>query len=957
MDRTDPTVDFDLAFEALTGYRPLAWQRRLFRQFLNGQLPDTIDLPTGLGKTSVVPIWLVALAVQAVSGAVSLPRRLVYIVNRRTVVDQATAVVERMRQRLCDPGSAAAAPRAGVLRALASALRGLAAFDNGNPLAVSTLRGELADAGEWKLDPARPAVIVGTIDMIGSKLLFSGYGDGKSLRALHAGLIGQDVLVVHDESHLTPAFSELLRGVEAIQSCGAAGVQRCPRPVRVVELSATERADVTAAARFELDSADHADPVVVQRVNAEKRMRLLSLDERNAQPELIAKLACSHEPEAARILVYVRTPQLAQKVVAVVRKQLGRGAEGRLALLTGTVRGFERDRLVRENPVLRAMLEPNGHAERSVYLVSTSAGEVGIDLDADHMVCDLTTLDALIQRLGRVNRTGGAGRRAEVNVVLEPPDEPSKRTPVGDALDATREILVAWVREDGGTEADVCPAALMRKLAAVDPRQRERAYAPRPATIPLTDIVLDAWSLTSIDRRMPGRPEVVRYLHGMTEGEPPETFVVWRTEVGLLDKDSVDASALGRWFRRCAIRSQERLRDRTDVVHKWLRDLCQRWRKRPDGSHVVQRRAVLIDERGNAAWHRLTELAGDAGRDLLAYRTLVMPVEAGGLSAEGVLDAGALPAERSATVEGEVSSAGAGSDETAVGGDAASWLDVACAGELAGQRRRFRVKGEQWRSLDTDEVFDEIGPGERPPAYADWDERDRVALRLAEESDDDAGDELVLLVAPRQAADDVDDGISARVPVRLSDHQQRVAELVQQVAGRLDLEPSIAEALRLAALWHDAGKAHPLWQFMARNEHYPDQEDAGAAWAKSPRYLHGRVLGGYRHELGSVLRAGGCEQIRAHPLGDLVIHLIASHHGWARPHFEARSADNSRPLHESHQATQETLRRFAHLQRQYGHWGLAWLEALLKCADAWASCEESQRAGSSTGVACAAEEG
>ncbi len=81
------------------------------------------------------------------------------------------------------------------------------------PLAVSTLRGELADNEEWELDPSRPAVIVGTVDMVGSRLLFSGYGDGRRSRAHHAGLLGFDCLFVHDEAHLTPAFSDLLRQV------------------------------------------------------------------------------------------------------------------------------------------------------------------------------------------------------------------------------------------------------------------------------------------------------------------------------------------------------------------------------------------------------------------------------------------------------------------------------------------------------------------------------------------------------------------------------------------------------------------------------------------------------------------------------------------------------------------------------------------------------------------------
>ncbi len=49
---------------------------------------------TGLGKTSTIVIWLLALVRQAQSKQVRLPRRLVYIVNRRTVTGQA------VRQRL-----------------------------------------------------------------------------------------------------------------------------------------------------------------------------------------------------------------------------------------------------------------------------------------------------------------------------------------------------------------------------------------------------------------------------------------------------------------------------------------------------------------------------------------------------------------------------------------------------------------------------------------------------------------------------------------------------------------------------------------------------------------------------------------------------------------------------------------------------------------------------------------
>jgi CRISPR-associated endonuclease/helicase Cas3 len=51
--------------------------------------------------------------------------------------------------------------------------------------------------------------------MIGSRLLFSGYGGlGRYRRSLHAGLLSQDALLVFDEAHLTPAFAETLEALD-----------------------------------------------------------------------------------------------------------------------------------------------------------------------------------------------------------------------------------------------------------------------------------------------------------------------------------------------------------------------------------------------------------------------------------------------------------------------------------------------------------------------------------------------------------------------------------------------------------------------------------------------------------------------------------------------------------------------------------------------------------------------
>ena len=229
---------FGLAFRALTGHEPFPWQRALYEQLIAGNTPAACRIPTGLGKTAVIAVWLIALAQigKGTANGKRLARRLVYVINRRTVVDQSTDEVRTLRDRLLGKREVSREDRV-VLDGLRASLESLCALD-GDCLAISTLRGEMADNEEWKSDPSRPAVVVGTVDMIGSRLLFFGYGDSFRRRPHHAGLLGQDTLIVHDEAHLEPAFQKLLTTIEDQQHrCGD------PWPIRVMELTATSRGD------------------------------------------------------------------------------------------------------------------------------------------------------------------------------------------------------------------------------------------------------------------------------------------------------------------------------------------------------------------------------------------------------------------------------------------------------------------------------------------------------------------------------------------------------------------------------------------------------------------------------------------------------------------------------------------------------------------------------------------
>ena len=79
---------FKKSFEQLTGNKPFPWQEALYALFSSGAFPSSCNIPTGLGKTSVLAIWLIA---QSRFPHLT-PRRLVYVVNRRTVVDRERSV-------------------------------------------------------------------------------------------------------------------------------------------------------------------------------------------------------------------------------------------------------------------------------------------------------------------------------------------------------------------------------------------------------------------------------------------------------------------------------------------------------------------------------------------------------------------------------------------------------------------------------------------------------------------------------------------------------------------------------------------------------------------------------------------------------------------------------------------------------------------------------------------------
>lgn len=854
MDGARGMVDsFEQIFRTLTGHAPLRWQSRLHAGFMTGLVPPALDLPTGLGKTAVMAVWLAA----RIMGA-RLPNRLVYVVDRRTVVDQATAEAEKLA-------------------------RNAVGLPIGGTLAISTLRGQNVDNRRWMEDPAAPAIIIGTIDMIGSRLLFQGYGVSTGLRPFQAGLIGADTLLVLDEAHLCPPFQALLEQVEKGDGWKPVGTDTgLVPPFRLMSLSATGKHADNA---FTLEAEDQGDEFVRERLTAAKHLTILpatgKLDE-----QLVQQARDLSDGHGDRIAIFCNSREMAQKVVEGLKDKKAKQPDGSVVLLAGARRVKEREQ-ARTELVLAGFLPANEDNDMAplpgpTFLVATAAGEVGIDLDADHAVMDLVAAERMIQRLGRVNRRGGADRVAQVRVIDASPDkEPIEATARRNACRRLLESLAPLA--DGGVNASPGALRTLRSHPLLP-----TASTPAPLHPALDRPTLDAWAMTSL-RDHPGRPGIAPWLRGWVKEDDPEVTLVWRRWPWDGEKHHLpDDRTLAAFFDKARPRLLEQLEAPRSLVSKVLADRAKKvdW---ADNTVVV---LALGDSIGKL---RLDGLRDKKQRDRFFERAagfiFVVHYSLGGLDAQGLLSSDA-------------------NDPAPCLDDGWGQADQKVAGlRIVEEKPEEPATASNWRAVDRFPLIDPNHPdAERFLAIEKW--RDG--------NQESGGDPAI-----------------RRREQALAAHLGEAAVEAGLLADRLRLPPPYRAMLVAAAATHDLGKARPRWQqaMGAPRGKEPLAKTTGRSANPALLKINGET---YRHEFGSLLDlernpeplAGLPDELR-----DLALHLVAAHHGYARPWVAPVDPDPRTSL-ESHRArAAQAALRFARLQARWGPWGLAWWEALLRAAD------------------------
>lgn len=913
-------ASFSAFYEAAHGHPPFPWQARLAEQVLaHGAWPDLLALPTGSGKTSAVDVALWAFA-QAPDRH---PRRVVLVVDRRVVVDQGA---EHARELLCALRGATGGPLRDVADRLRSTWNAPADED---PFLVAVLRGGMPREDAWARRPDQPVLAFSTVDQVGSRLLFRGYGVSDRMASVHAGLLGHDTLLLLDEVHLAVPFAETLLAVRDRWRRRA----ESPLPDRwgVVRLSATPGDPEAGVDRFDLDDDDLAHPLLARRLASRKPARLevvpVTGDEdrrRRAFVERLVAAARAFRAEGAEVVaVVVNRVDTAREVY----RALGDSA----VLLTGRMRPLDRDAvLARHLPRLRCGRPRPG--EGPLHLVSTQAIEAGADLDFDALVTECASLDALRQRFGRLDRRGDLGVAPGAVLVRADASREEDDPVYGPALAAT------WTWLQSLPAVDFGAAGLPFEAAPATTR------APPGRAPVLLPAHLDAWAQTS--PRPEPEPDPTLWLHGATR-QAAEVQLVWRADLDEADLDAPDAAAgLIERLDACPPGSPEALSVPIAAARRWL-----------DGQEPlsVADAPGEADPGASAAGRprRALRWAGDdsavvTGRELRPGDVLVVPAARGGLLA-------------------------------------GSW-DPTAAAPVAdlGDRVQLELRGRA-----TLRLHPALHPGWPPPPDApeDDDYEDRLDEWLGAVSLPAGTERLrgraarrilrvdgvpTALVARRRAARTTevtteDDRASfTGKEVSLRAHLADVGAFAERFARAVGLPEPVVADVALAARLHDLGKADPRFQRLLQGGDPLREAMLSEPLAKSAlpavdagaRRLAARRSGypaGYRHELLSVVLAqAGARVLAAASDPELVLHLVGSHHGWCRPFAPAVLDRGSVAVEVEHDG--ETLRvstdhalarvdsgvagRFWSLNQRYGWWGLAWLEAVLRLADHRASEQE-----------------
>ena len=361
-------------FEKATGHSPYPYQERLAESV---DMPVLLRVQTGAGKTEASVLGWLYRRFRHPEGAVrdSTPRRLVYCLPMRTLVEQTMERVERWRENLDLTGEV------GV---------------------VSLMGGE--PRRQWYLEPESPCIVIGTQDMLLSRALNRGYGSSPYMWPVEYGLLNSDCLWVMDEVQLMtnglPTSTQLAGLRRELGTYGPAHSMWMSATVRPDWLTTIDHPEPASDRVLELGQDDLASPALARRHGAHKIVREAAVHGGARYARSMATLVSESHVPGTLTLAIVNTVERAQVVFRALADPRGPSPEAKTVLVHSRFRLDDR-RLKSE--LATGDVDPAGPG---LIVVATQAVEAGADISARTLVTEIAPWASMVQRFGRCNRSG-----------------------------------------------------------------------------------------------------------------------------------------------------------------------------------------------------------------------------------------------------------------------------------------------------------------------------------------------------------------------------------------------------------------------------------------------------------------------------------------------------------------------------------------------------------------------
>lgn len=960
---------FETYMRELWGYPPFPWQTRLAEEVSStGKWPSWIALPTGTGKTSVLDIATYALASQLHTDPASrkTPVRIILAVNRRIVVDDAFERARKIQERLQKAEKNPADP----LYPIASALKNFSGTDSGLPLEAYPLRGASFRNNSWARTPTQPLIITTTLDQLGSRLLFRGYGVSEGSRPVHAALLGNDALLILDEAHSEKAFSNTLAEIESLRG------DILSIPFQTVQLTATPPAGVEG---FGLDENDLKNTIIAARIGATKPVRLHEVkDAKGAQrhrkiagdinKELDALFVETSPLRQKRILIVVNRVATAQEIYDSLCKRPGKTKlPAAIELLTGRLRPLDRDALLENLETTYQLKETEPSAEvPSLILIATQTIEVGADLDFDALITELAPLDNLKQRFGRLNRYGreipGPGLIFATEQSLS--NEEASPDPIyGTCLPA----VWKWLKANEEN--------LDFGITALKQAEPEAAILPALLAPQNEGPILLPQHLNLLAQTSPppaAEPDVSFYIHGF-ERDFPQVQVVLRSGLITIPVDAVasvladtsplatETASLPLVFAKEWLADPAKAKNSGNDVPENLTNFRIPDSIAPNVNAWIIRNGEVRKPKKPSDLRNADILVLAAETEISLLRKLLpLPENCSALDQYEAAHLKARDTLRLRWNPGILTSLGLGEKIL---------VEVPASVRFEAENEEFLTPTSEDISKLVKLILDHTGTkSEIWKLAATLDSKKwKVAQTNAKFFVFSHPQRLYKSNWPLFPENLGSQNLRSRTNVGLEDHHQQVCDLARIFSEKANLDGSIQRAITDCARYHDVGKLDPRFQALlyglspttaagkppiAKSKGYRSQSEEVTLRTRADMPKR------FRHEYLSCAILSQSQLVTNHPEKDLLLHLTASHHGHCRPF--ARATTDAHP--EAFTATIEDEKvkylgspapiahlsdgipqRYASLTQRFGWWGLAYLETLLRLADQQASANPETR--------------